>query len=154
MQIVSWTWDSLSRGYRRSWSAERRPQFMRAVHARAGVFTARRFTGTLGWKRSGNVCRATDKMTRLHSRVRASQPSLLSAKNYNIWYAHCMDNLISLVLLSSARFFNEYVLDMESFPKLILLNFISYKLVNATNMRMNTLIDIILLTRRLLEMFN
>lgn len=65
-----------------------------------------------------------------------------------------MDNLISLVLLSSARFFNEYVLDMESFPKLILLNFISYKLVNATNMRMNTLIDIILLTRRLLEMFN
>jgi hypothetical protein len=124
MQIVSWTWDSLSRGYRRSWSAERRPQFMLAVHARAGVFTARRFTGTLGWKRSGNVCRATDKMTRLHSRLPtlASSPHL-SAKNYNIWCARCMDNLISLVFLGSLRFFSKYVLDMGSpdFPKLILL---------------------------------
>lgn len=129
MQIVSRTWDSLSRGYRRSWSVERRPQFMRAVHARAGVFTARRFTGTLGWKRSGNVCRATDKMPRLHSRVRAppnppASSPLLSAKNYNIWCARCMDNLISLVPLGSARFFSEYVSDVESFPKLISLKFI------------------------------
>lgn len=44
----------------------------------AGVFTARRFTGTPGWKRSRNVCRATDKTTRLHSRVHAFQPPRLT----------------------------------------------------------------------------
>lgn len=110
MQIVSWTWDSLSRGYRRGWSAGRRPQFMRAVHAWSllGVFTATRFTGTPGWKRYRNVCRATYKTTRLHSRVQATpnpRPSLTCpaasphpvARKYDIWYVRCMDNLISLV---------------------------------------------------------